>query len=187
MKGWDWQSDSRAPAMASSSVHGRSKRAEAAAQQVRSTVASADVRGLANADAAAEADAVLVSVPYAGLAMMRSRRLRRRWWGRFSVSLVCPLQFGKGGPHAIPVEEGSAAEQARAAAPQSRVVGAFHNLSAHELMEPDLDLGCDVIVCSDDREAKRDVMALAEQLKGVRGVDGGGWRTRATWKTSRRC
>ena len=32
----------------------------------------------------------------------------------------------------------------------------------------------DVIVCSDHADAKKRVMALAEQIKGVRAVDGGG-------------
>jgi predicted dinucleotide-binding enzyme len=40
-------------------------------------------------------------------------------------------------------------------------------------MEPDKDLGCDVIVCADDREARQEVMALAERLTGVRAVNGG--------------
>jgi predicted dinucleotide-binding enzyme len=32
----------------------------------------------------------------------------------------------------------------------------------------------DVVVCADDAEAKRVVMALAEKIEGVRAIDGGG-------------
>jgi NADPH-dependent F420 reductase len=149
------------------------ERAEAAATRVRETVPFGLVTGLANDAAAEAADIVFVSVPYAGL-RDTVQALAPALAGKILVSLVVPLQFGKGGPHAISVEEGSAAQQAQAAAPQARVVGAFQNLSAHELMDPNKDLGCDVLVCADDREAKREVMALAERLLGVRAVDGGG-------------
>ncbi len=148
------------------------ERAETAARTVRETVPFGLVTGLPNDAAADAADMVLVSVPYAGLRDTVTA-LASVLAGKILVSLVVPMQFGKGGPHIIGVEEGSAAEQARSAAPEARVVAAFQNLSAHELMDPDKDLGCDVVVCSDDREAKRDVMALAERLRGVRAVDGG--------------
>jgi NADPH-dependent F420 reductase len=148
------------------------ERAEEAAARVRETVPSGRVSGLPNQEAAAGAEVVLISVPYAGLKPTVTS-LADTLAGKIVVSLVVPLQFGKGGPHALPVEEGSAAEQAKALAPEARVVGAFQNLSAHELMDPTRDLGCDVLVCSDDREARQAVMALAEKLAGVRAVDAG--------------
>ena len=148
------------------------ERAEEAARSVRETIPFGLVSGLQNDMAAEAGDLVLLSVPYGGLRDTVAV-LAPLLAGKVVVSLVVPLQFGKGGPRAVPVEEGSAAEQAQALAPEARVVGAFHNLSAHELMEPDKDLGCDVIVCADDREAKQLVMDLAEKLRGVRAVDGG--------------
>ena len=148
------------------------ERAETAARTVRETVPFGLVTGLPNDAAAEAADVVFLSVPYSGLRDTVSV-VAPLVAGKLLVSLVVPLQFGKGGPHIVPLEEGSAAEQARALAPEARVVGAFQNLSAHELLEPDKDLGCDVVVCSDDRDARREVMALAERLRGVRAVDGG--------------
>jgi hypothetical protein len=53
------------------------------------------------------------------------------------------------------------------------VVAAFQNLGAAKLWEGDASLEQDVIVCADDAEAKREVQALAEQIRGVRAVDGG--------------
>ncbi len=148
------------------------ERAETAAATVREKIPSARVSGLPNEAAAEAADAVFLSFPYAGLRDTVTA-VGHLLTGKLVVSLVVPLQFGKGGPHIVAVEEGSAAEQARALAPDARVVGAFQNLSAHELLEPEKDLNSDVVVCSDDREAKREVMALAERLHGVRAVDGG--------------
>jgi NADPH-dependent F420 reductase len=73
----------------------------------------------------------------------------------------------------LAVPEGSAAEQAQALLPGARVVAAFQNLGAGKLWEGDKPLEQDVIVCSDDETAKRQVMALAEQIRGIRAVDGG--------------
>jgi 8-hydroxy-5-deazaflavin:NADPH oxidoreductase len=52
------------------------------------------------------------------------------------------------------------------------VVAAFHNVSA-ELLGGDEPLDCDVIVCSDDRDAAQLTRDLALKIPGVRAVDGG--------------
>ena len=147
-------------------------RAVAYAHKVREVVGFGHVTGLPNDAAAEAADLVIVSVPYAGQRDTLTA-LAPLLAGKIVVSIVVPLQFGKGGPHAIRVAEGSAAEEAREAAPDARLVSGFHNLSATKLMDVEADLDCDVVVCSDDAEAKRTVMALAEQLRGVRALDGG--------------
>ena len=90
------------------------------------------------------------------------------------VDVVVPLEFGRGGARAIEVPEGSAAQQAQAILHDSRVVGAFHNVSAEELLKPEMRIDSDVIVCSDDTEAKSQIMKLAEVINGVRAVDGDG-------------
>ncbi len=70
--------------------------------------------------------------------------------------------------------EGSAAEQAAAVLPRSRVVGAFHHLSAVLLLDPAVaSFDTDVLVVGDDREATDLVQALAAQLPGVRGLYAG--------------
>ncbi|MCZ6536143.1 MAG: NADPH-dependent F420 reductase, partial [Chloroflexi bacterium] len=58
--------------------------------------------------------------------------------------------------------------------PRSKVVAAFQNLSATELLAPDRAMEGDVVVCSDHQEAKERVMALVGIIKNLRGVDGGG-------------
>ena len=52
------------------------------------------------------------------------------------------------------------------------VVAAFHNVSA-ELLGGDDPLDCDVIVCSDDRDAAQLTRDLAAKIPGVRAIDGG--------------
>ena len=83
------------------------------------------------------------------------------------------MAFEGGKASMLSVPEGSAAEQVQALLPSARVVGAFHNLSAKKLSGGGELAEQDVLVCGDDADAKRDVMALAEQIGGVRAVDGG--------------
>jgi 8-hydroxy-5-deazaflavin:NADPH oxidoreductase len=68
--------------------------------------------------------------------------------------------------------EGSAAMQAREhLGPDVRLVTGFHNVSAHHL-DSDHAIDCDVLVFSDDIEARKAVLELCPQM-GVRGLSGG--------------
>lgn len=142
------------------------------AQEAAASIGSG-ARGGANADVAAEADVVIVAVPYEGhKALLES--LRAELAGKIVVDCVNPLGFDKQGAYALPVEEGSAAQQAAAVLPDSRVVAAFHHVSAVLLMDPAVEkVDLDVLVLGDDREATDTVQALAELIPGVRGVYGG--------------
>jgi hypothetical protein len=131
------------------------------------------VRGLENAAAAAEADIVIVAVPWDGHeATLES--LRAELAGKIVVDCVNPMGFDKQGAYALPVEEGSAAQQAAAVLPDSRVVAAFHHVSAVLLLDPEIaEMDLDVLVLGDDREATDLVQALANEIPGMRGIYGG--------------
>src|SRR5690606_5804039 len=97
--------------------------------------------------------------------------------GKVVVSCANPLGFDRAGPYGLAVPEGSVAEQAAALLPESRVVGAFHHLSAVNLLgDADLLSHEDVLVCGDDPEAKQLVMELAATITGRPGIDAGGLR-----------
>jgi NADPH-dependent F420 reductase len=131
------------------------------------------VRGLANRDAAREADLVIAAVPWEGHGELLSG-LARELAGKIVVDCVNPLGFDKQGAYALPVEEGSAAQQAAAVLTASRVVAAFHHVSAVLLLDPEIEENeLDVLVLGDDREATDTVQALANRIKGMRGVYGG--------------
>ena len=147
------------------------------AEQVAAELAEATggaVTGAANLDAAAAGDVVLVVVPWDGHKEL-VESLRDVLVGKIVVDCVNPLGFDKQGAFALQVEEGSATEQAAALLPDSRVVGAFHNVSAALLDDPAVaSIETDVLVLGDDdREATDLVQALAETISGVRGVYGG--------------
>ncbi|MEU9885367.1 NADPH-dependent F420 reductase [Sphaerisporangium sp. NPDC051011] len=130
-------------------------------------------RGDENAAVAAEADVVIVAVPWDGhKALLES--LRSELAGKIVVDCVNPLGFDKQGAFALDVEEGSAAQQAAAVLPDSRVVAAFHHVSAVLLLDPEVaEIDLDVLVLGDDREATDTVQALAARIPGVRGIYGG--------------
>lgn len=132
-----------------------------------------EVTGQDNAGAAAAGDVVLVVVPWDGHGELLAD-LAPHLAGKIVVDCVNPLGFDKQGPYALKVEEGSASEQARALLPDSVVVGAFHNVSATLLEDPEVaSVDTDVLVLGDDREATDLVQALAGTIPGVRGVYGG--------------
>ncbi len=131
------------------------------------------VRGASNADAAAAGDVVLVVVPWDGHAELL-RSLAAELKGKIVVDCVNPLGFDKQGAYALDVEEGSATQQAAAILTESRVVGAFHNVSAVLLEDPAVEqVETDVLVLGDDREATDLVQALADSVPGMRGLYGG--------------
>ncbi|GAA3063091.1 NADPH-dependent F420 reductase [Actinokineospora globicatena] len=148
-------------------------RAEAAAAELREAAGVEHVTGLDNAGCAAESDLVLVAVPWEGHQELLVS-LRSQLAGKIVVDCVNPLGFDKQGPFALPVAEGSAAQQAEQTLPDSRVTAAFHHVSAvllGDLSVAEVDI--DVLVLGDDREATDTVRALADAIPGMRGVYGG--------------
>jgi hypothetical protein len=141
-------------------------RAAAAAQTCGAT-------GAANHDCAATADVVIVAVPWEGHRELLAS-LTAQLAGKVVVDCVNPMGFDRQGPYALPVPEGSAAQQAAAVLPDSTVVGAFHHVSATLLLDPEVDdLNQDILVLGDDRKATDLVQALAGLLPGARGVYAG--------------
>ena len=131
------------------------------------------VRGMSNEGCAAASDVVIVAVPWDGHADLLES-LRGPLGGTIVVDCVNPLGFDKQGAFALPVPEGSAAQQAAALLPDSRVVAAFHHISAVLLLDESVDrIDTDVLVLGDDREATDIVQAVAGLIPGMRGVYGG--------------
>jgi hypothetical protein len=144
------------------------ERAQAAAAELGD-----GIRGMANADAAREADVVIVAVPWEGHRELLAS-LAGPLAGKLVIDCVNPLGFDKHGAYPLPVPEGSAAQQAAEVLPDSRVVGAFHHVSAVVLLDPEVEtVDLDVMVLGDHREATDLVQTLAARIPGVRGVYAG--------------
>jgi NADPH-dependent F420 reductase len=151
----------------------KAERAEQAAAELRDLAGVEHITGQDNLATARQSDVVLVAVPWEGhRALLES--LREALAGKIVIDCVNPLGFDKQGPFALPVEEGSAAQQAELLLPESRVTAAFHHVSAVLLADLSIStMDSDVLVLGDDREATDLVRALAEAIPGFRGVYGG--------------
>jgi 8-hydroxy-5-deazaflavin:NADPH oxidoreductase len=146
----------------------KAERARAAAEEL-----GHGVEGDENAGCARRSDIVIVAVPWEGHAETLTA-LREDLAGKLVVDCVNPLGFDKKGAYALTPEEGSAAEQAAALLPDSRVTAAFHHLSAVLLEDPETEeIETDVMVLGEDRPDVEIVQALAGRIPGMRGVFAG--------------
>jgi NADPH-dependent F420 reductase len=147
------------------------EKAAAAASALNAKLGDARIEGLANPDAAARADIVVLTVPYAAQ-LPTLRELTAQLQGKILVDVTVPLVPPRVARVQLPVG-GSAVEIAqRELGPDVRVVGAFQNVSAHHLMELGHAVECDVLVCGDDKEARERVVSLVGAL-GLRGLHAG--------------
>jgi 8-hydroxy-5-deazaflavin:NADPH oxidoreductase len=146
-------------------------RARAAASEL--DVAPHEVDGMTNSDTARNAEIVIAAIPWEGHGDLLSS-LAAELAGKIVVDCVNPLGFDARGAYALPVAEGSAAQQAAGLLQDSRVVAAFHHVSAKLLLDPEVvAVDLDVLVLGDDREATDLVQALAARIPGMRGVYAG--------------
>jgi NADPH-dependent F420 reductase len=130
------------------------------------------ITGADNVDAVAEADLTILTLPYSGLPATLPP-LAGSLRAHIVVSTIAPIEFREGRPVVVPVEAGSAAQEVARLLPESRVVSAFQTVDAHALADLDRELDTDVLVSSDDTEARRLVVRLANGIAGVRALSAG--------------
>lgn len=137
--------------------------------------AALNVTGAENSDAVRSADVVVLTVPFAGHALLL-KQLKTSWKaGTILIDTTVPLAVSVGGPptQTLGVWAGSAAEQAAGLVPESvNVAAALQNLSA-ELLSGDEPVDCDVVVCSNEERARAVASELAEKIPGARALNGG--------------
>lgn len=134
------------------------------------------VHGAINEGAAAGAEAVFVTVPYAGQADIYRSIKSSIPDGLIVVDATSPLATAVGGPpwQVIRPWHGSAAEQAKALLPAgARLVAGFHTVAAEPLQALDHEMAGDVLLCGDDAGAKALVGGLVEDIPNLRWVDAG--------------
>ena len=148
-------------------------RAAAAAEEVAGLAPGAVVEGALNEETAERADIVFVAVPYSAQ-RPTIEALAGHLAGKVVVGVTVPVRFGKGEASIQPVPDGSAALEIQALLPTSRVVAAFQTISAHDLLDPNKTVDSDVVVCSNDEGARKQIMELSGRIAGIRPVDGGG-------------
>jgi NADPH-dependent F420 reductase len=151
-------------------------RAENVAQEISRQIGTgAEIMGEENSAACAATNVYVLTVPFDGQAELLKQLKPAMKPGSILIDATVPLAATVGGrpTRVLGVWQGSAAQQtAELVAKGVTVVGAFHNVSA-ELLNGDAPIDCDVIVCSDDDNARKVAGDLAEKIPGIRAVDGG--------------
>ena len=146
------------------------EKGERAAAELNEELGSGGVRGMANPDAAREADIVVLSVPYAAH-RPTLESVYDEVQGKILVDVTVPLAPPV---WVVSLPEGrTAAEEAQAFLGDGvRVVSAFQNISYIHLQALGHDVDCDVLVTGDDPDARAEVIKLVEVV-GTRGIDAG--------------
>jgi NADPH-dependent F420 reductase len=151
------------------------ERATTAVEELKTKVPTAKVEGLANPDAVAAADVVVVTVPFSGQAAIYKSIADSVGPETIVVDCTVPVAANVGAKvtHTLGVWEGSAAQQAQAFLPKgTKMCAAFHSLSAAALHEVDSVLEGDVLAVG-GKGGKTILKELTEAIPDLRFVDAG--------------
>jgi len=128
------------------------------------------IKGASNDDAAQGKDVVIVTVPYENQEATL-KQIRDKVGSAIVVDTTVPLMPPKVMRVQLPAAGCAAAEAREHLGPEVRFVTAFHNVAAH-ILDSDAKVECDVLVFSDDVEARKTVVSLVGDM-GLRGLAGG--------------
>lgn len=141
------------------------------AERAETFAATADgLRGMENVAAAAAADVIVLTVPYASHEATLLE-IREAVQGKILVDAVVPLVPPKVSVVSLPEGGSAALAAARLLGDGVCVTSAFHNVGAKKLA-PGRRADCHVLVFGGDREARDLVIGLAGAV-AARGIDGG--------------
>src|SRR5665213_206138 len=115
---------------------------------------------------------VVVATPWDSVIATTSA-LRQELKGKILISMVNALSREGREMVALYPSRGSMAAQIAHALPESVVVGAFHHLPAAQMEDLDSDLDADVLIFSDDDDARRQVAEMIDRVSGLRAVIAG--------------
>jgi len=145
-------------------------RGEARAAEL-SAEAGVTIRGSDNEGCCAASEVVLLSVPYGGH-HGTVEGLKASLAGKIVIDITVPLKPPKVRSVQLPEGQAAALEAQSILGDTATVVAAFHHISAGHLSDLEHTFDCDVLVCSNDREARDKVVSLVFDL-GLRGVHAG--------------
>ncbi len=129
------------------------------------------VDGGTNEDAAA-CNLVVVATPWDS-AIATVSALRQMLKGKIVISMVNALAREGREMVALYPSRGSMSAQIAHTLPDSVVVGAFHHLPAAQMEDLDSELDADVLIFSDDDDARRQVAEMVDRAPGLRAVIAG--------------
>ncbi len=135
-------------------------KAQKAAAEINHRTCNGSAHGLDNVAAVKSADIIVLTVPYAAHDAT-IETIKSHLTGQILIDTTVPLKPPKVDVVQLP-ETGCVAVQTQAmVGDKATVVAAFHNVAAN-LLNKDVDIDCDVLVTSDDPEARKEVIQLSE-------------------------
>lgn len=136
-------------------------KAQAAVADLEKISPTTPAAAMENADAAAEGDIVVLTVP-AEHQISTLETVKSGLFGKILIDVTVPLVPPKVGTVQLP-PEGSAGKRAQDfLGDDVQVVTAFQNVAAH-LLKEDVTIECDVLVAGNKRSARDKVIQLAQQ------------------------
>lgn len=128
--------------------------------------------GAVNAEASKQCDLAVITVPYEQ-AFTLAESLKNELAGKIVVSPLVPMKKEGKLFRYVELPEGSAGEKIAGILKDSRVVSAYHNIPADRFADLSSSFDWDVLVCSDDSEAKKAIIEITNEIKGLRALDCG--------------
>ena len=129
------------------------------------------IQGTDNVSACEAGELIVVTVPYAAHAAT-FESIKHAVREKIIVDITVPLQPPKVRSVNLPPGNAAALEAQAILDEGARLVAALHHISSEHLSDPGHVFDCDVLVCSNDKEARATVIDLVGDL-GLRGIDAG--------------
>ncbi len=144
---------------------------ENAAREMNARLGLANVSGTSNREAAAQADIVLLSVPYDGMKPILED-LRDVVQNKIVINIASSLDPERKSRAKPPAAGSVTAEVQQFFGETVKVVCAFQNISPEKLESVEDKIDSDVIVCGGDKAARETVIELIRKI-GIDAFDGG--------------
>jgi NADPH-dependent F420 reductase len=141
------------------------------AQELVRILGQGQITGADNKAAAAAAEIVILTVPYAA-ERESVEEIRAALVGKILVDATAPLVPPRVNRVQLPPGGSAVAAIQALLGDTVRVVSAFQNVSAEKLKQLDEAVDCDVLVCADDAAARQSVIELVNAI-GLHGIDAG--------------
>lgn len=129
-----------------------------------------NIAGASNSEAAIAGEIVFVTVPFSAQSATYAE-IKPHVADKLVVDTTVPLVPPKVMRVQLPSAGSAAALAAEILGDGVRLTSGFHNVAAHKLAQ-DIDVQCDILVFGDDKDARAQVVELADAI-GLRGIHGG--------------
>lgn len=137
-------------------------KAEKAKAELEKITLAGSVRAMVNEEAAETSDIAILTVPFAHQ-ISTLEPLKAQLKGKILVDTTVPLRPPKVGTVKLPEGGSAVAAVQQCLGDKVQVVSAFQNIAAH-LLQQNVDIGCDVLICGNSKQAREKVKQLAQAI-----------------------